>query len=242
MRFHAERLIHAGRRRLTRSSKVAPAVVSRVRQDGLSYLDEAALVSLYEAVERCEAQGIEGSVIEAGCAEGGSAIVMAAAKRSSRPMFVYDVFGTIPAPSGRDGDDVHQRYDVITRGAAQGLGGRPYYGYQQDLRSEVVDSFARLGVPTHLFCVTLVQGLFEDTLRPGGQVAFAHIDGDWYDSVRIALERILPALAPGGAVVVDDYFAWSGCNDAVNDVCRDLSNDYVVHRWRYPRLRIVRRT
>lgn len=241
LRFHVARHLHASRSRLARSPRVIPPIVSTVRQQNLTYLDEVALASLYKAVRTCEARGVPGCVIEAGCAVAGSAIVMAAAKNPARPMFIYDVFDMIPAPGPRDGEDVHRRYEVIARGGAQGLGGDRYYGYRPDLLGEVRGNFARLGLAVQRNAVTLVPGLFEETLNPAGDVAFAHIDGDWYDSVHVALQRILPRMAPGAVTIVDDYFAWSGCYDAVNDVCRGLGRDYVVHRWRYPRLRIGRR-
>ena len=37
-------------------------------------------------------------------------------------MKVYDVFDTIPAPGGKDGADVHERYAVIADGGATGFG------------------------------------------------------------------------------------------------------------------------
>src|SRR5919205_714209 len=111
-------------------------------------LEAENLRELAGAVLDVEKQGLEGLVIEAGTARGGSAIVMAAAKAPERPMKVYDVFGMIPPPSDDDGADVHERYAKITSGEARGPGGDTYYGYRDDLYAEVEASFARLGVPT----------------------------------------------------------------------------------------------
>ena len=65
--------------------------------------------------------------------------------------------------------------------------------------------------------VTFHEGLFEDTLHPDGPVAVAHLDGDWYQSLIVCLERIEPVLSPGGVLVIDDYEAWSGAQRAVDD-------------------------
>jgi O-methyltransferase len=65
--------------------------------------------------------------------------------------------------------------------------------------------------------VELVRGLFEDTLDLDEPVAFAHLDGDWYESTMTCLERIAPLLAPGGRIVLDDYYHWSGCRTAVDE-------------------------
>jgi asparagine synthase (glutamine-hydrolysing) len=215
--------------------------VAGVADAGLTYLDVAALTSLFRLTRALDVSGIPGSIVEAGCAEGGSAIVIASAKHPDRPMSVHDVFGMIPEPGPQDGDDVHARYATIAEGRAEGVGGRQYYGYRADLLEEVAGNFARFNVPLDTINTTLVRGLFQDTVYPDGPVALAHIDGDWYESVSVCLERILPMLSPGGVIVVDDYFAWSGCFHAVRDACRDLGPDFAVVRWREPRLWITRR-
>src|SRR5919107_891600 len=114
-------------------------------------------------------------------------------------------------------DDVHERYATIAAGDARGVGGETYYGYRDDLHGEVAASFARLGVPVGERNVELVKGLFEDTIVLDGPVAFAHLDGDWYESTLTCLERIAPRLVPGGRIVLDDYYKWSGCRRAVDE-------------------------
>jgi asparagine synthase (glutamine-hydrolysing) len=52
-------------------------------------------------------------------------------------------------------------------------------------------------------------------------VAFAHLDGDWYESTMVCLERIAPLLIQGGRIVLDDYYAWSGCRTAVDEYFAD---------------------
>jgi asparagine synthase (glutamine-hydrolysing) len=117
------------------------------------------------------------------------------------------------------------------------LGGAEYYGYRDDLKAEVVASLTRFGLEPMEHGVHLVQGLFEDTIHPDGPVAFAHIDGDWYESVRVCLERIWPHLVVGGVLVIDDYEHWSGCRTAVDEFLGERSG------WRtekHARLHIVK--
>jgi hypothetical protein len=192
-------------------------VIARVREERLTYLKPRYLRALAADVLDVERTGLEGLVLEAGTALGGSAIVMAAAKAPERPMKVYDVFGMIPAPGEEDGEDVHERYATIAGGDARGVGGETYYGYRDDLYGEVSASFARLGVPVGERNVELVKGLFEETIVLDGPVAFAHLDGDWYESTLTCLERIAPRLVPGGRIVLDDYYKWSGCRRAVDE-------------------------
>lgn len=203
----------------------SPDVVKQVRDDGLTLLREDALTDLHDEVQRVDSEGIEGVLIEAGTARGGSAIVMAKAKRAERPLEVYDTFSLIPPPTELDGQDVQERYEAIAAGEATGRNGKQYYGYVKDLKGEVTQSFADCGVPIDDHAVSLHEGLFQDTLSPDAPVALAHLDGDWYDSVMVCLERIVPYLSVGGVLVIDDYDAWSGCQRAVDDFLEQTDAD-----------------
>jgi asparagine synthase (glutamine-hydrolysing) len=205
-------------------------VVDAVQRERLSYLGRPALRTLASVVRELEAEGVPGTLVEAGAAMGGSAIVMARAKASDRPLQVYDVFGMIPPPGERDGTDVHERYDVIASGQSQGLGGDTYYGYREDLLQEVTRSFERHGVPVDATNVELVPGLFQDTVHPGGPVALAHLDGDWYESTMTCLQRIVPHLSRGGRLVIDDYDLWSGCRTAVDEYFAGRGDEFRFER------------
>jgi Macrocin-O-methyltransferase (TylF) len=211
--------------------------VAAVRDERLTYLKAEMLEDLAACVLQIERDGVDGLVIEAGTARGGSAIVLAAAKSPERPMKVYDVFGTIPPPTERDGADVHRRYATIAAGEAKGPGGETYYGYRDDLYHEVEDAFARHGVAVGDHNVELVRGLFEDTIQLDEPVAFAHLDGDWYESTMTCLTRIAPLLATGGRIVLDDYYKWSGCRKAVDEYFADRDGFRLEHR---TKLHVVR--
>lgn len=217
----------------------SPEVVRAVIADSLTYLGAPALNDLYRQTERLEEQGIEGILIEAGCASGGSAIVIATAKSKARPFFVYDVFGMIPPPSAEDGEDVHRRYEAIQQGKAKGPKGSDYYGYEPDLYQKVVDNFTRYQLPVAENHIHLVKGLFQDRLYVDSAVALAHIDGDWYESVKVCLERIEPHLVSGGVLVIDDYYHWSGCKKAVDEYFAGRWHEY--EKVRRSRLHLIRK-
>jgi O-methyltransferase len=234
------RKLKRARAQLEAQYDLPPAVertIARARKEHLTYLKAEHLRTLAAAVRDVERRGLEGLIVEAGTARGGSAIVMAAAKAPERPMKVYDVFGMIPPPSEHDGPDVHERYAKIAAGEAKGVGGDTYYGYRDDLYDEVTESFSRLGVPAAEHNVELVRGLFEDTIQLDEPVAFAHLDGDWYESTMTCLERIAPRLVPGGRIVLDDYYAWSGCRAAVDEYFADRGGFRLEQR---ARLHVVR--
>jgi hypothetical protein len=78
-------------------------VIGEVRRQKLTYLSVGALNDLFEAAVQADRSRRPGVFIEAGCALGGSAIVLAKAKQPQRPLFVHDVFGMIPPPNEEDG-------------------------------------------------------------------------------------------------------------------------------------------
>ncbi|MGH9628278.1 MAG: TylF/MycF/NovP-related O-methyltransferase [Bryobacteraceae bacterium] len=207
-------------------SAISNDVIDRVIRQRLTYLDRAALAWIRSEVLRIEAEGIPGSLIETGCALGGSSIVIAASKAPARSLNIYDVFGMIPSPSDKDGADVHRRYEVIASGASKGIGTDEYYGYRSNLLAEVRQYFTRNGFEPEQNSIQFVAGLYEDTLSPVAPLAFAHIDCDWYESVSVCLERIWPCLSKGGSLILDDYFCYSGCRAAAWDYFRNRMDEF----------------
>src|SRR6266581_9683910 len=104
-------------------------VVRQVRKRRLTYLGHDALSDLERTVRRLEAERVPGIIVEAGCALGGSAVILGMAKHPDRPLRVYDVFAMIPPPSAADGADIQARYETIVSGDSSGIGGDRYYGY-----------------------------------------------------------------------------------------------------------------
>jgi asparagine synthase (glutamine-hydrolysing) len=217
----------------------ASQTVRQVRKRRLTYLGYDALSDLERAVHRLDAAGVPGIIVEAGCALGGSTVVLGLAKRPDRPLRAYDVFGLIPPPSEVDGDDVQARYRAVVQGESRGIGGDKYYGYEDNLRDKVANTLRSFGLDLEARRVELIQGLFQDTLLLEEPVALAHIDADWYESVRTCVERIEPRLSRGGVLVIDDYDHWSGCRRAVDEYFADKRDRYQFVR--RARLHIIRR-
>jgi len=51
---------------------------------------------------------------------------------------------------------------------------------------------------------------------PGDRIALAHLDCDWYDPVKLYLERTAEVLSPGGLMILEDYNDYDGCRKAAD--------------------------
>ena len=137
----------------------------------------------------------EGDLIECGVYRGGMSVLMGLWLRereeTRRHIYLCDVFSGLPIPDRA----VDRRYE-----AGQ-------FAVPVDEVHRAIVDFGLTEV-----CV-MRQGLFSETLSafPGSQrFAFAHIDGDLYNSTTDCLKHIYPKLAEGAPMVFDDYYDQSG--------------------------------
>ncbi len=164
----------------------------------------ARLRALYGGTKRVVRNDIPGALVECGCARGGSAALMALTLKQwgeERDVWLCDTFEGLPAPTADDPD--FEVAEVFTGSCV---------GTIEDVRS----LFVRLGLENNSH---FVKGLFQDTLSQTafGPIALLHIDGDWYDSVRVCLEQLYEHVTPGGLIQFDDYGYWQGARKAVDE-------------------------
>lgn len=204
-------------------------LVNRVMEKKLTYLSEAKLRSIAASCREIDRLRVPGCAIEAGCALGGSAIVIVKSKQLDRPLRVFDVFGQIPPPTAEDPPEVHERYKVIREGRSEGIGGDAYYGYESNLLDRVINNFNSFGISLEENAVEFIQGLIDETMVIDGPVAFAHIDLDWYAPVSTSLKRIVPWLSDRGSIILDDYHYYGGCRRAVDEYFAQISDDFLFN-------------
>ena len=110
-------------------------------------------------------------------------------------MKVYDVFGMIPPPGERDGADVHERYEKIAGGRRERRRRRdvlrlPRRPLRRGRPSRSRGSACRSASTTSSWSRACSRTRSSST----SPVAFAHLDGDWYESTMTCLTRIAPLL------------------------------------------------
>ena len=136
--------------------------------------------------------------------KGGSAALMAlAAQRlgERRKIWLFDTFEGLPAPTMDDPD-----YKVASLCVGDCVG----------TLSEVRRLFENLQIAPD---AEFVKGLFQETLQKSQipAIAVLHIDGDWYESVKVCLDELYDKVAPGGVIQFDDYGYWKGARKAVDE-------------------------
>jgi len=165
------------------------------------------LSKLYELASRLEKQKVEGSFVECGVWNGGSAglIASVAEYNKSRHVWLFDSWEGLPESN---------RYDVRSNGelGKQGM----FVGSEENVKELL---FKKIKLNSQRF--HLVKGWFTDTLfihkKDIGQIALLHLDCDLYESVKLCLEELYSNVVEDGVVVIDDYGSWKGCKKAVDD-------------------------
>lgn len=191
-------------------------LVAAMQQCGLTYLSTNKFESILSECRAARLRCSNGLFIEAGCALGGSTVVIADQRPAQANFIVFDTFEGMPPPTERDSPDVHDRYNIIKSGESTGINGEIYYGYRNDLEEHVKTMLATHLRPQANKNISLIRGLVQDTLNINSPVAFAHIDVDWYDPVLTCAQRIFPYLEIGGCIIFDDYSDYESCRNAVN--------------------------
>jgi O-methyltransferase len=166
--------------------------------------------------------GTPGCVVECGVWRGGMSAGIAEVLGANRNYFLFDSFEGLPAARGD--------LDGASAVAWQRDTKSPDYYNNCTAAEEEAAAAMKLSGATSF---SLVKGWFNETIPqfvPPCEIAVLRLDGDWYDSTRVCLENLYPYVAPGGIVIVDDYYIWDGCARAVNEFVSGLASPNTVPR------------
>jgi len=157
-------------------------------------MDQHRWVHLFRLLGEVIVGEIPGDVVELGCYRGNTAVYFQKvldALGSPKRLHLYDSFQGLPQQRPED----QEAAAFLKPGA---LSCTP---------ADVARTFAARGArPPEVHA-----GWFRDSLPRDlpATIAFAHLDGDMYDSMLVSLEHVYPRLSQGAVAVIDDY-SWSG--------------------------------
>lgn len=165
------------------------------------------LSKIYEKAVRLEREKINGSFVECGVCNGGSAgIIASVAKHNeNRQIWLFDSWEGLPEPGE---DDISYTGEPGQRGMCLG---------SKEKVKELL--FKKLKLNSNK--VHLIKGWFNDTIpfhkKDIGKIALLHLDCDWYESVKFCFEELYDNVVKDGFIFIDDYGHWKGCRRAVDE-------------------------
>ena len=153
-----------------------------------------------------EALRLDGDFVEMGCYKGDTSLLLAEVLRnsgiSSKRLWIYDSFEGLPEKSASDESVLGVDF----------RGGELYV-----TKREVKERFLRAGLPVPV----IKKGWFSDLTGEDmpEKIAFAFLDGDFYESIRDSLKLVASRMVDGGVLVVHDYTnpALPGVKKAVDE-------------------------
>ncbi|MEK7520327.1 MAG: TylF/MycF/NovP-related O-methyltransferase [Patescibacteria group bacterium] len=162
---------------------------------------------------------IKGSVVECGVWRGGMIAAMAEMLGGNRAYYLFDSFEGLPPAQNIDGYRARAWQNDTTS--------KIYFDNCKAEAAFAQKAMAMSGTKNS----HIVPGWFANTLKgfkPDGHIAILRLDGDWYESTMQCLEGLYRYVAPGGVIIIDDYYMWAGCAKAVHDfLSRSQSSDTI---------------
>lgn len=171
-------------------------------------VDEREVGIVLRELTRALQHSTQGSIVELGCYAGTTSLFIARLlniHKSTREFHVYDSFEGLPEKLSQDQSRAGDQFVA---------------GELKASKKQFIMNFKKAGLPLpHIH-----KGWFSE-LSPSDmpdEIAFAFLDGDYYESIRDSLKLIWLRLVQGAVVVVDDYAneALPGAGKAVDEWLR----------------------
>jgi len=145
-------------------------------------------MNIFHLVMNVLVSNVPGALVELGCHAGQTAVLIQKVMQRYAPerqLHVYDSFEGLPDKSSKDGRTPFRK------------------GWLSTTEGTLRQNFRDHGLPLP----TIHRGWFDDTLPTElpDEIAFAHLDGDFYRSILVSLENVYPRLSAGAVCIVDDY-------------------------------------
>lgn len=166
------------------------------------------LVVLIRELRSVLERGVRGDVVEFGCYKGKTSMQIQRelhAHPTKKKLYVYDSFEGLPPKTMQDASPAGMQFTAGELPARKG---------------DVVRLFKQSGVT-----MPIIKKAWFSDLKPQDvpeEIAFAFLDGDFYESIMDSLKHVWPKLTKGAVVIIDDYQneALPGAQKAVKEWLR----------------------
>ncbi|NCA22392.1 MAG: hypothetical protein EBS86_14805, partial [Crocinitomicaceae bacterium] len=174
------------------------------------------------------------SFVECGVAKGGCLAMMKIASGEKNKIFGFDSFEGMPNITEKDISDYNKSCPLNDFGK---VGDNMSGGIEN-----VYNTFEKLNLD--MKNVSLIKGYFEDTLQIKenidyiDKIAVLRLDGDWYESTKVCLEKLYDKVIEGGIIIIDDYGHFIGAKRATDEFIAKnniksplIKTDYTEYYW-----------
>ena len=135
-----------------------------------------------------ECLGLEGDVVEFGCYEGDTSVKMGKLIKNKK-LWLYDSFEGLPEKSNADVSSIGEAFKA---------------GELRASKNAVMKRFLHANLPK-----PIIKKAWFNELNPKQdlpeKIAFALLDGDYYESIKTSLKLVTPKMIANGIIVVHDY-------------------------------------
>jgi O-methyltransferase len=169
---------------------------------------------------------IIGAIVECGVWKGGCFMYMAYCQKKYsnrlRPIYMYDTYEGMTIPnSDKDAPEALKIYNKINKNT--------YKRNYDKWHNENKWAYAPLNfVKNNMSLVNYdnnkifyIKGDVCETLKNVDnlpeKIAILRLDTDWYESTKIELEILFTLVSINGFIIIDDYYAWKGSQNATDE-------------------------
>lgn len=192
------------------------------------------LYAHFQAVDHVVKNGIEGDIVECGVWRGGTsmlgALTLLGLGDPFRDVWLYDTFAGMTEPTTADvspwgGHNTRRLWKNNSKADHNSWCFAPV----DDVRRNLIST----GYPENR--LRFIKGNVTETLLRNvpDKIAVLRLDTDWYESTKAELEILFPRLVKGGVLLIDDYGAWKGCKQAVDEYLAANKIPLMLHRTDY---------
>ncbi len=169
-----------------------------------------------------EVINVPGDICEFGCSHGASTALFAnEILNTEKHIWIYDSFEGLSKPTKKD----VLIDDIANLGSIEN-----YQGEMAHPKERVLNRLSKVGFPTPR--THIIPGFIEKTAVTGPlpeKIAFAYIDFDFYEPIKIGLDLVKERIHPKGIIMVDDYGYFSeGAKTAVDEFISEQKGKFIL--------------
>ncbi len=158
------------------------------KNDQVSELETTKIIEMAR-----ECLSVYGDYVEFGCYKGDTSLMLAdvlrnGIKECAKKLWIYDSFEGLPEKRAEDYSEVGKDFEA---------------GVLTVSKREVKERFLRAGLPVPV----IKKGWFADlkNMDLPQRIAFAFLDGDFYESIKDSLRLVGNRMEVGGIIMIHDY-------------------------------------